>query len=47
MEVGMPATFILVNKDVVNMREDLLCDCEYMATVVEGNVLWVSDKLGV
>lgn len=47
LEVGHPATFVLLDKDVVNMREDLLCNCKYMATIISGEIMYTNDILGV
>lgn len=44
LEIGKKATFILVDKDVINMREDLLCDCSYVATIVDGTLMWINEK---
>lgn len=43
--VGRRASFILVNKDIVNMREDLFCDTKYVATVVDGEVMWQNEEI--
>ena len=37
---GMRANFVILDKDIIHMREDLLCDIEYLATVVDGVVQW-------
>lgn len=37
---GMRANFVILDKDIIHMREDLLCDVEYLATVVDGVVQW-------
>lgn len=36
IEVGKQANFVLLDKDIVNMREDLLCDCNIVRTVIRG-----------
>ncbi len=41
--IDKKATFLLIDKDIINMREDLICDCRCLATVVDGDVLWIND----
>lgn len=41
LEVGKKATFCMLTKDIINMREDLLCDCKCVATVIDGRLLRV------
>ena len=38
--VGMKANFVIVDKDIIHMREDLLCDVKNLATIVDGVVQW-------
>lgn len=41
ISVGKKASFILIDKDIVNMREDLISDCRCLSTIADGDVLWV------
>lgn len=44
VSVGKQADFVLLDKDIIHMREDLLCDVNYMATVCTGLVMWENIK---
>ncbi len=44
LAVGKKATFLLVDKDIVNMREDLIANCQCVATIADGDMLWVDEK---
>ena len=45
IEVGKYASFVLVDKDIVRMNEALLQNVNYLATFIDGVVVWESDKL--
>ena len=45
IKVGAPATFVLLTQDLLNTREELLCNCETVMTVVNGKVRWDNDTL--
>lgn len=45
VEVGKRASFVLVDKDIINLREDLLCDANFVATVIDGWVMWINEGI--
>lgn len=44
LSVGKNASFCLLSKDIINMREDLICDCKCVASVVDGTLMWRSEE---
>lgn len=45
IKVGAPATFTVLTQDLLNTREELLCNCETVMTVINGKVRWENDTV--
>lgn len=45
IEIGKKATFCILNRDIIHMRESMLCDCKAVGTVECGELVYASGEL--